>query len=120
MVIKERSNLLIVELNDGDSVLNQLDEIIKAFKILEGRVSGFGFVNRLEYGVLQEADPIFFNKFFKEELITVSNFIGRIDNREYNVYFSATNGVGENYNGKLISAVASSKFEMIIDIYKTE
>lgn len=120
MVIKERSNLLYIELFDGENVIKQFEDIIREYKIIEGKIHGHGILTRLEYGILKQLEPVFFGKKMVESLITVSSMDGFIINREYTLSFTAVDQDENIHTGRFLSGQVASKFAFTIDIYKTE
>ncbi|WP_342258393.1 PCC domain-containing protein [Spiroplasma endosymbiont of Dioctria linearis] len=120
MLVKEKSNLLVIFLENGEDIDQQIQNIIREYKLIDAKITGYGYLKRLEYGVLSQIDPFFLSKLLKEGLITVTNLNGMVDNRESAIMVSSVDDKFERHQGRLISGVVANSFNIILEIYKTE
>ncbi|AGR41048.1 hypothetical protein [Spiroplasma taiwanense] len=120
MIVNEKSNLLIVYFETGEEVINQISNIIREYKLIDAKISGYGYLERIEYGVLSQIDPFFLSKHLQEGLITVTDFLGMIENREFNIMVSSVDSNFLRHQGKLISGIVINSFTLILEILTTE
>ncbi|AUB31475.1 hypothetical protein [Spiroplasma floricola] len=120
MIVREKSNLLVVYLEQGEELEAQIQNIIREYKLIDAKISGYGYLGRMEYGVLSQSDPFFLAKILKEGLLTVTDINGMIDNREPSIMISSVDDKFERHQGRLISGNVVNSFNIILEIYKTE
>jgi|GEM_PF-3167876 len=120
MEIREKGNLLIIHLIKGEDVIVCMQNIIRQYLIIDAKISGYGYFNRIEYGILVESDPLFFKKFLCEKLITASSVVGLIDNREVAIMINSIDQDNNRHTGKLLLATVELETVIILDIIKTK
>ncbi|WP_338985566.1 hypothetical protein [Spiroplasma endosymbiont of Diplazon laetatorius] len=120
MIVREKSNLLVVYLEQGDVIDQELQNIVREYKLIDAKITGYGYLGRMEYGVLSQSDPFFLSKILKEGLLTVTNINGMIDNREQTIMVNSVDDKFERHQGRLISGVVINSFNIVLEIYKTE
>ncbi|AGR42053.1 hypothetical protein [Spiroplasma diminutum] len=120
MLVKEKSNLLVVYLESGEDIEQQIQNIVREYKLIDAKITGYGYLQRMEYGVLAQVDPFFLSKILKEGLVTVTNINGLVDNRESSIMINAVDDKFERHQGRLISGIVVNSFNIILEIYKTE
>ncbi|AHI52806.1 hypothetical protein [Spiroplasma culicicola] len=120
MEVREKANILMVYLNKDEELITSLQEVIRKYMLIDAKVSGHGFFNRIEYGILTQSDPIFFSKNLVEKFVTSTILYGVIDNRELSLNINAIDEDKTAHLGKLISAHCELETIIILDIWKTE
>ncbi|AKU79597.1 PCC domain-containing protein [Spiroplasma turonicum] len=120
MEIEEKSNLLIIYLNRDEDLFAQLNDVIRIYRLLTVKISGFGYLKRLEYGLLSKIDPLFLNKFLIEDLITVTSLSGMIYNKDINLMITSVDKDNNKHIGRFISGVVAESFTIFLEVMKTE
>ncbi|AKX34013.1 hypothetical protein SLITO_v1c03590 [Spiroplasma litorale] len=120
MEIEEKSNQLIVYLENDEDLFAQITEIIRLYRLVTVRLTGYGYLKRLEYGVLSTVEPFFLNKHLIEDLITVPTVNGMIYNKDVNLMISSVDKDNNKQVGRLISGVVVDSFTLFFDVLATE
>ncbi|AXK51117.1 PCC domain-containing protein [Spiroplasma alleghenense] len=120
MEIKERSNRILVVLNSGENIKDIITDVILQYGIIEASIIGFGYMKELEYGYLEKEDPIFYQKSFQKETVTVSSFNGSVTDRNFHIHLFGVNKKNQSLGGHFINGLVGEMFSITIDVFKTE
>ncbi|ASP28119.1 hypothetical protein SCORR_v1c03450 [Spiroplasma corruscae] len=120
MEIEEKSNLLIVYLKKDEDIFLQLTEITRIYRLIKARITGFGYLNRLEYGILSTVEPLFLTKNLIEDFITVSSINGMIYNKDTNLMINSVDKQKQIHLGRFISGLVADSFTIFLNIIETE
>lgn len=120
MEIREKGNLLVLYFSKKEDIVAALQSVVREYLIIDAKITGYGYFDRIEYGILAEADPIFFTKHLCEKLVTAPMLFGIIENREVTLMLNAADQENEKHSGKLFSAIVALESVIILDILKTD
>ncbi|QHX35887.1 hypothetical protein STIUS_v1c03330 [Spiroplasma sp. TIUS-1] len=119
MELREKGLDLIVYLNTGEEISKIINKIVREYKIIDAKVTGYGWLSFLEYGVLIENDPIFSQKNHLIELVTVGSLIGLVEEHEMKLMVSAATKKGQHI-GEFINGTVVNEFSLTISIIKND
>ncbi|QBQ07631.1 hypothetical protein SGLAD_v1c04320 [Spiroplasma gladiatoris] len=120
MQVRERADFIILYFSKNEDIIAEINKVVREYMITEAKVTGSGYLNRLEYGILAESDPIFFKKFLVEKLLTVTNFQGRILERELSLMINAVDSENIYHSGKVFSTNTENDLIMTMQVLRTE
>ncbi|AOG60341.1 hypothetical protein SHELI_v1c03880 [Spiroplasma helicoides] len=120
MEVREKGQYLMLYFDKGEEIVEGITNATREYTIIDGRISGTGHINRLEYGVLTNADPIFFTKSLVEKLLTVTSFFGKIENREISLMINSVDQEYVIHMGKVFRATAEVETIIFLEVLKTD
>jgi hypothetical protein len=107
MIITERSNSIVVRMENDEDFMTCLNEAIHTYHIKQAWIRGFGFGSMIEYGVIEKLEPIFFKKNRIEKLVTIASLTAIVgDENVINNYRDFINRISSALiydNGKQLS-----------------
>ncbi|WP_338984191.1 hypothetical protein [Spiroplasma endosymbiont of Othius punctulatus] len=119
MELREKGLDLIVYLKTGDKISDIIKKVVREYKIIDAKITGYGWLHFLEYGVLVKSDPIFSEKNHLIELVTVGSLIGLIAEREMELMVIASTK-SKQHIGEFINGTVENNFSIIISIIKND
>ncbi|QGS51873.1 PCC domain-containing protein [Spiroplasma tabanidicola] len=120
MEVRERADFIILYFDKNEDIIVELEKVVREYMIIEAKVTGSGYLNRLEYGVLTQSDPIFFSKYLVDKLLTVTNFHGRILERELSLMVNAIDSDNVIHSGKVFSTNTEIDLILTLEVLRTE
>jgi predicted DNA-binding protein with PD1-like motif len=119
MIITERSNSIVVRMENDEDFMTCLNEAIHTYHIKQAWIRGFGFGSMIEYGVIEKLEPIFFKKNRIEKLVTIASLTAIVGDENV-INFSGMCTDGDSHIGRLFNLTVAREFEIIIEILLTE
>ena len=110
---------VIARLDKGEEILEQLEKIALAEKILLAEVSALGATNDITVGVFATGEKKYYANHFTGdmEIVSLTGTVSTMDGKYYaHLHMSAGDDKGHVFGGHLNRAVISATCEMVIRI----
>lgn len=110
---------VIVRLDKGEEILEQLEKVALAENIRLAEVSALGATNDITVGVFATAEKKYYANHFTGdmEIVSLTGTISTMDGKYYaHLHMSAGNDKGQVFGGHLNRAVISATCEMVIRV----
>lgn len=117
MEYKRFKDTLVVRMDRGEEILEQLREIAAKEQIQLASVQALGAISEFTVGVFKTAEKEFSGNDFKGnyEIVSLTGTINTLNGEFYcHLHMSAGNDKGEVFGGHLQQAVVSATCEMVI------
>lgn len=112
-------NTVIVRLDPGEEILDQLDALAQKEQLRLASISGLGALKEMEISVFHPAEKVFYNNCVIEalELTSLTGTITEMNGNPYlHIHASAGNAKGAVVGGHLKKAVVSVTAEIVITV----
>ncbi|WP_338972976.1 PCC domain-containing protein [Spiroplasma endosymbiont of Panorpa germanica] len=120
MEIKERSNRILIVLNPEENIKDIITDVILQYGIIEASIIGFGYLKQIEYGILENEEPIFYQKHYQKEAAIISSFNGSVTDRNLHIHLFGITKKSKSFGGHFINGIVGDMFSITIDVFKTE
>ena len=117
MEYRRFGDTLVVRMDKGEEILEQLRLVSEAEKIALAEVSALGAVNDFTVGVFDTAEKKYYSNRFQGayEIVSLTGSINTMDGRYYShLHLCAADEKGQAFGGHLNRAVVSATCEMFI------
>ena len=117
MEYRRFGNTLIVRMDKGEEILEQLRRVSELEGVKLAEVSALGAVNDFTVGVFDTAEKKYYSNRFQGayEIVSLTGTVSTMDGAFYaHLHMSAGNGKGQVFGGHLNKAVISATCEMVI------
>lgn len=112
-------NTLVVRMDKGEEITEQLKRLAREEKILLAEVNGLGAIDDFTVGVYDVADKVFRPRTFQGcyEIVSLHGTINTFHGAYYShLHMSAGNAEGQVLGGHLSRAVISATGELVVTI----
>ena len=119
MEYKRFKNKIIVRMDKGEEILEQIKNIALKEKIKLANINALGATNDFTVGVYKVEEKKYYSNNFKGnfEIVSLTGTINTMNDEFYtHIHMSAGNDKGEVFGGHLNRAIVSATCEMVIDI----
>ena len=119
MEYRRFNNTIIVRIDRGEEILEQIKEISQKENIKLASVSALGATNEFTVGVFNIDEKKYYANEFKGnfEIVSLTGTINTMNDEFYtHIHMSAGNDKGEVFGGHLNKAIVSATCEMIINV----
>ncbi len=123
MEYKRFGNTLVVRMDKGEEILEQLQRVSEKEGIRLASVSALGAVNDLTVGVFNTVEKKYYSNRFEGpfEIVSLTGTVSTMDGSYYaHLHMSAGNDRGEVFGGHLNRAVVSATCEMVVQVIDGE
>lgn len=117
MEYRRFGDTLIVRMDKGEEILEQLRRVSEAEQIKLAEVSALGAVNDFTVGVFDTVEKKYYSNRFQGayEIVSLTGTVSTMDGAFYaHLHMSAGNDKGQVFGGHLNKAVISATCEMVI------
>lgn len=119
MEYKRFRDTLIVRMDKGEEILEQLRRVSELENVKLAEVSALGAVNDFTVGVFDTEEKKYYSNRFQGafEIVSLTGTVSTMDGAFYaHLHMSAGNGKGEVFGGHLNKAAVSATCEMVIRV----
>lgn len=119
MEYKRFGNQLVIRMDPGEEILEQLKLVAEEERITLATVSGLGAVNEFTVGVYKTTEKQYLSKRFTGayEIVSLTGTITTKDGAFYpHLHMSAGNERGQVFGGHLNRAVVSATAELVLSV----
>ncbi len=119
MEYKRFQDTLIVRIDKGEEILEQLKAVSERENIKLAEVSALGAINELTVGVYDTVEKKYYSNSFSGafEIVSLTGTVSTMGGAYYaHIHLSAGNSKGEVFGGHLNRAVVSATCEMVIRV----
>lgn len=110
---------IVVRMDKGEEILEQLKAVAQAEQIKLGGVSALGAVNSFTVGVFKTGEKKYYSNSFEGdfEIVSLTGTVSTMDGEFYShLHMSAGDCEGKVFGGHLNRAVVSATCEMVITV----
>jgi len=119
MEYKRFGNQLVIRMDPGEEILEQLKLVAEEESLTLASVSGLGAVNEFTVGVYKTTEKQYLSKHFTGayEIVSLTGTVTTKDGAVYlHLHMSAGNEHGEVFGGHLNRAVVSATAELVLTV----
>ena len=119
MEYKRFGSTVVVRMDKGEEILEQLQRVSEREGIRLASVSALGAVNDFTVGVFNTAEKKYYSNRFEGpyEIVSLTGTVSTMDGAYYaHLHMSAGNDKGEVFGGHLNRAIISATCEMVIQL----
>ena len=119
MEYKRFKNKIVVRIDRGEEILEQIKNIALKEKIKLANINALGATNDFTVGVFKVEEKKYYSNNFKGnfEIVSLTGTINTMNDEFYtHIHMSAGNDKGEVFGGHLNRAIVSATCEMVIYI----
>ena len=112
-------DMIVVRMDKGEEILEQLKNVAEKENIRLAEISALGAVNEFTVGVFRTDEKKFCGNSFQGsfEIVSLTGTVNTLDGACYvHLHMSAGNDKGEVFGGHLTRAVISATCEMVIRV----
>lgn len=114
---------IIVRMDKGEDIVEQVKNVALKEKIKLASISALGAINEFTVGVFKTKEKKYYANEFKGdfEIVSLTGTINTMNNEYYShMHLSAGNDQGQVFGGHLNKAIVSATCEMVIQIINGE
>ena len=114
---------IIVRMDKGEDIVEQVKNVALKEKIKLARISALGAINEFTVGVYKTKEKKYYANEFKGdfEIVSLTGTINTMNDEYYShMHLSAGNDQGQVFGGHLNKAIVSATCEMVIQIINGE
>lgn len=119
MEYRRFNNTIVVRIDKGEEILEQIKEIADKENIKLANINALGATNDFTVGVFKTAEKKYYSNNFKGdfEIVSLTGTINTMNDEFYShIHMSCGNDKGEVFGGHLNRAIVSATCEMVINI----